>query len=351
MTPPGAPAFRPPVFDDAPAPTTPAPASKTPANGAGTKVPKQDWRSVARAADKRPSVQTTDEKHVKEVSKFVSENPEHTRRFGWIYLDTVGIDERIQRPINQGEVNRIAKEFDPAALGTITLSARVDEAGNTTYWVIDGQQRRAGALKAGFDGPVRADIHYGLTLADEAKLFRELNFRRAVQPVQLFKTALIEEDPDALAVDKILRDLGIAFGTPRGFMGAKSALRLVHRRNGETTLRWAFTQVQKIYDGDGRGGCYDAAVVEAFFHLYNHFGSRIDETNLYNKLASKGGGTADLLGQARTIKATRNGRLVINVIRAILARYNQGKHAGSKAALPDWTVDASAEKDIDTDAE
>ncbi len=308
---------------------------------------KQAVAAVAAAAKQRSLVVTSDTEHDNEIAGFQSESPTHRREFGWVNLDDLVVDPRIQRPENNSEVNSIARDFEPAAMGTSTLSARVDGFGNTVLVVIDGQQRRAGALKArdkwaekGFTGRVRADVHYGLTEADEAKLFRLLNFRKSVQPIQLFKTALIEKNPEALAVQRILDELGIPFGTPKGYSGAKSAVRLVARRNGSTILRWALAQVQKIYDGEGNGGCYDASVVEAFYWLYDHHGSRIDEDNLYQKLSREGGGTADLVGHAKTIKSVRGGRIGVNLIRAIIARYNHDKRS-AKTRLPDWTLDGN----------
>jgi hypothetical protein len=305
-------------------------------------------QNVAKAAKRATAAAVTDAEHEDEIASFKSESSTHKRSFGWLNIDELVVDPSYQRPKNPTEVNKIGKNFSEGALGTVTVSARVDAAGETTYILVDGQQRKEGAALAGFHGRIRADVHHGLTLADEARLFRLLNFRSAVQPVYLFKAALIEGDKDALAVQKILDDLGIPFGTARGYSGAASSRRLVGRKNGETSLRWALAQVQKIYDSTGNGGCYDASVVEAFYWLFDKFGTpRIDEKNLYEKLARVGGGTADLVGHAKTIKSVRGGRISVNIIRAIIARYNHHKAVNSRAALPDWTLtDEAAEAEV-----
>lgn len=306
-------------------------------------------KGVAKSAKVTGTVVATDAEREQDVAGFKSESPNHRRSFGWVNIDDLIVDDRYQRPRNIGEINKIGKHFDETALGTVTLSARVDPGtGETTFILVDGQQRREGALLAEFHGQVRADIHHNLTLQDEARLFRLLNFRSSVAPVYLFKAALIEGDPNVKAVQRILDDLGITFGTARGYQGAASSRRLVARKNGETSLRWALRQVQKIYDSTGAGGCYDASVVEAFYWLYDRFGPRIDETNLYVKLAREGGGTADLVGHAKTIKSVRGGRISVNIIRAIIARYNHHKAANSRAALPDWTLtDETAQAEIE----
>lgn len=258
---------------------------------------------------------------------------------GWLPLSDMEIDSRVQRPEVPTEINKIARTFMKEALGTAVVWARWDEeAGKFRYFVLDGQQRRAGALLAGYKGDIRVDVHYNLTLPTAARLFRVLNEKRNVSPVELFKIALTEEDPNVLAVQKILDDLKIPFGTPKGYSGAASARRLVARRNGTTNLRWALTQVQNIYDETRKGGCYDAQVVEAFFWVFDHFGSQIDEENLYAKLASHKNGSDGLVGHAKTIQTVRNGSLAINLIRALIARYNEGLRS-ARRKLPDWTVE------------
>ena len=331
------------------APQFQAPPSSAPEFGDNTVVGHHRKPEAAAAG----LVVVTEDSPQPDIAGFKPEGSGYRREFGWALLTDMVIDPRIQRPLNAAEVNNIAKNFDPAALGTVTLSARVDNAtGATILTVIDGQQRRAGALKAedkwealDFHGRVRVDVHYGLTPADEARLFRLLNFRRAVQPIQLFKTALIEGDPDTIAVQRILDKLGIPFGTPRGFSGARASVRLVSRRNGETTLEWALRMVQRIYDEEGKGGCYDAQVVEAFYWLYDQYGIRIDEDNLYHKLSRLENGVSGLIGHARTIKSVRAGKIGVNLIRAILVRYNAGLRS-AKTKLPDWTLDSASEAEL-----
>jgi hypothetical protein len=266
----------------------------------------------------------------------------HYVEHGWLPLSEMEIDSRIQRPEVPTEINKIARTFMKEALGTATVWARWDaETGKFRYFTLDGQQRRAGALLAGYNGDIRVDVHYNLTLPTAAKLFRVLNEKRNVSPVQLFEIARTEGDPNVLAVQKILDDLGIPFGTAKGYSGAASSRRLVARRNGTTNLRWALTQVQNIYDETRTGGCYDAQVVEAFFWLYDHFGSQVDEENLYAKLASHKNGSDGLVGHAKTIKTVRNGSLAINLIRALIARYNEGLRS-ARRKLPDWTLEPAA---------
>lgn len=316
--------------------TTP-PAFKEPTSNRSGRVTVKD---VARATEKAKRTDEVRGAHDEALAGFASENPLATHRFGQVDFGSLIIDHAIQRPENPFEVSAIARDFNPAALGMITVSRRVIPATDTEperidMVVIDGQQRRAAALRVGYDGLVHADVHDGLTRKDEARLFRQLNFRRSVQPITLFKTALVEEDPHALAVQAVLDGLRIPFGTSKGYMAAKGAVRLVKRPNGVTHLEWALRQIKKLYDR-GSGGVYDGAVVEAFFMFHERYGNRIDERTLFDRLANDEGSNSGLVEFGKTLKRAHSSTLPVGIIRAILDRYNKGKWKTSKAYLPDW---------------
>lgn len=297
-------------------------------------------QDVAAAAEKRSHTLAVRESHEGELADFVSENPGHSHHYSQVSFEGLIIDHTIQRPENVIEINNIARDFNPAALGMITISRRVFPATATEperveLVVIDGQQRRAAALRVGYTGFVHADIHNGLTRADEARLFRQLNNRKAVSQVALFRAALVEEKPEALAVMAILDGLGISFGNPKGYMAASGSQRLVKRVNGVTNLHWALSQVQRLYDR-GDGGVYDAAVVEAFFLLYERHGNRINETRLYDRLASDEGSNSGLVEFGKTLKRVHKSNTTVGIIRAIINKYNHNLPRNSRNALPEW---------------
>jgi hypothetical protein len=281
---------------------------------------------------------------------FVSENPNSSHQFGMVRLAGLVIDPAIQREENPVEIRRIAAEFNPAALGTITISRRVIQAGDGTpcelcgqdttrehleMVLVDGQQRRAAALRVGYDEPVHADVHDGLTRADEARLFRQLNFRTPVTPIVLFKTQLVEQNPHVLAVQAILDGLGIKFGTSKGYSAAGGSVSLIQRTNGVTHLEWALRQTKRLWDR-GEGGVYGAGVVEALFRLHERDGNLIDERRLYDKLANDEGSNNGLVEFARSLQRWNKGSLTDNIIRAIIDLYNKNLSERSRARLDDW---------------
>lgn len=293
-------------------------------------------KDVAAATEKTKAAEAVRGEHSEALEGFQSENPGATHQFSTIYWSQTIVDPTIQRPEQPDEINALVRDYDRSALGMVTIWRRLNEnTGVVELVVIDGQQRRAAGLIVGDEGPIHADIHDGLTRKDAARLFRKLNYRKAVNALTLFKTSLVEEDPYALAVQAILDGLNIPFGTAKGYSAAKGSVRLIKRTNGATHLHWALRQTQRLWDR-GAGGVYDGNVVEALFMLHERDGNRIDEKRLYDKLASDEGSNAGLVEFAATLKRVHKGTTTVNTIRAIIDRYNKGLWKTSRAALPEW---------------
>jgi len=268
-------------------------------------------------------------------STFKASNPNHRFRYEWVDLKAMTIDPRIQRGEEGPEINHIAANFNPAALGTFTLSRRSDG----TIVVLDGQQRRAAALKIDYSEQVQAIVHENLTLPEEAQLFLDLNYRRSVNAWTNFRIARTAGDELAQAIGVVLDELHIPLGGPKGFSAVVMARRVAKRQGGLTHLHWALRQVQAVYDPAREGGMYDGRVVEAFSMLYRYCAEQhipIDEDNLHKKLARIGGGINDLIGHGHTVQKVAHPPVKIAkaIARAVALRYNVGKPKGSSHALP-----------------
>lgn len=120
------------------------------------------------------------------------------------------IDTRVQRATNKARVNQMARDFQPEALGVITVSRRDDG----TVWVIDGGHRVKTAAKVkGPDWLMDCKVHHELTLAQEARLFRLLNDNRQVLPLDKFKARLEEGEKGALAIAERCQRHGVLIGS------------------------------------------------------------------------------------------------------------------------------------------
>lgn len=257
--------------------------------------------------------------------EFKSVNPNHRTETGTVTVkDTFLIDPDIQRGEVGREIDKFSRDFDPMALGTLTISVRDDGV----WSVVDGQQRLATSRKVEYEEPIPVVFHYGLTKAEEARLFLALNDRTGVTALSRFKTRVTSGEAAALGIKQILDDLDIALGGMNGFSAILTADKIYNQKNGPGKLRWALEVVKTIYDTEGKGGCYNGDVIEAFALIYGHYAGLVDVTRLVEKLGSVGGGIHNLIGRGRTVQSVIPGtKIGEGIAEAILNHYNKGKRS------------------------
>lgn len=146
------------------------------------------------------------------------------------------VDHRVQRPIDESRAADIARELDLTAVGTLVVSAR----DNGQFILLDGQHRVAGLRMAGHKHyHARCDVRRGLTLAEEAHLFRRLNRTRRPTQVIDHHRGVVEGDPEAVGINEILTRFGWELGQGRrrkGVVLAVDALRQIWRMPGGPDL-------------------------------------------------------------------------------------------------------------------
>jgi len=104
---------------------------------------------------------------------------------------------RYQRNLDVRRVEKIAAEFNPAALGAIIIAKRTDG----TLWIIDGNHRRNAAIRVGHK-EMFAIQHEGLTHAKEAAMFLDLNATKQVQAVDRFHASVLAGDKQSVEIAK-----------------------------------------------------------------------------------------------------------------------------------------------------
>jgi hypothetical protein len=123
-----------------------------------------------------------------------------------VALDRLNVDSRYQRQVILDKARRIAAAWDSGALGYLVVSQR----GDGSLWVIDGGHRlAAGKLRSEIKS-LPCKVLFGLTVADEAHLFRILNETRiAVCVYDRYRAGLLEGDAAILACEAMLQRLGL----------------------------------------------------------------------------------------------------------------------------------------------
>jgi hypothetical protein len=124
-------------------------------------------------------------------------------RFEIVPLDELDVDHAYQRPLTS--FWKVVKEkFNPALVGTLIISHR--KTGKKV--IIDGQTRWTSMTELSLPN-APCLIYEGLSKADEARLFAELQTqRRSMRSYDRFRAELVAKLPRAVEVSRIATDLG-----------------------------------------------------------------------------------------------------------------------------------------------
>lgn len=246
------------------------------------------------------------------------------------------IDPDLQRALDKTRVDKIAKDYQPEAVGTIIVSHRDDG----TYHVIDGQHRVSATIAAGYgDRTLPCLVHNGLTRAEEAALFRRHNNTRQVSPIDRFRVRVIEEDPAAVVLNTILTAHGwrVTQSKNAGAFAAVTAFEGIYRGkiNGPGTTRdicnTTISVITEAWGHDANG--VRAEVVGGIGAVLLRYNTRIDLPKLVMELSTHANGPLGLIRKARGLRDYRGGRLPDALAEVIVELLNKSKRTNR---LPDW---------------
>lgn len=246
-------------------------------------------------------------------------------------LSYLTVDPAAQRRLDEPWARSLADKFDPDALGVITCSWR-DSTVNLIH-VVDGQHRVTAARYVGYQGLVRAHVYYGLTLPEEADLFRILNNRKAPSHSDLFLARCTSGDPDAIGMRSILDDNGLTVWTG-GTVGTTFRATLALERAwalGRDSARagvhlpiMAWGQIQPLV----------GTLVVAVAMIHSRYGDALDRARLVDVLRLYPGGQDALVSAGKAIKSTIGAPSAAYALaEAIMKAYNKGL---SRTKLPNW---------------
>lgn len=253
-------------------------------------------------------------------------------------MDHLTVDRHVQRGLDESWVARKLRTegFKPEVLGVLVVSHRADG----TWHVMDGQHRRALAIQAGYpELEIECQVHENLTRAEEAAMFRYLNDKRTVQPLDKFLVRVVEGDPAAKTCHDLLVKHGwkVAMSKHDASFAAVAAIERIYNggaiRKGpcpeivDTMLKIIVSAWGHTADGVRNEIIHGLGMV-----LLQHFGEA-DLTKITSELAAMEGGPLGLVGRSRGLKALRGGRMGDAVADIIVMLHNQKKRTNR---LPDW---------------
>jgi hypothetical protein len=247
----------------------------------------------------------------------------------WVPVVELKIDSEAQRKLSMHWVKDRVTEFDPDKMGLIVVNKRSD---GSTY-VVDGQHRVQLVLALGWDDQqVQCECFEGLTRQEEAQLFLDRNYRRAVRPYDKFRIRLTAKEPIACDIHKTLERSGLKVsdnGDGVGSVSAVVALERIHngakisQSNGPKALQDALRIIIESWGKESTN--FAGVVVEGIGLVKLRYGPKASNAALVKKLATIGGGAAGLIGRARASKDIHGQTMPRNVAAVIVDSYNRGK--------------------------
>lgn len=260
-------------------------------------------------------------------------NPKPTDRVTYEMVERkVGdlwVDPNVQRALKKARVGKMATSFQPDALGVLTTSFRSPKR----VHIIDGQHRYRAAEAAAYTGVIQTMEYHGLTVPEEAALFRLLNTTEKVSRIDQFLIACVEQDPDAVRLAGFLNDHGWAVGgsATEARLSAIGSLERVYALDPDAAAA-TLAVLTKAFGH--RPAAVQGSLIEGLGRMLARYGVAVELDDLAKRLAGVPGGPDGLVGNARGQSFTRTGNLSTQVARIITNLYNQRRRT---TALPEWS--------------
>jgi hypothetical protein len=255
----------------------------------------------------------------------------------WLAIAQVGTDRRVNtRTFDPNWVEKKLREgFNPDGLGVPIVSRRSDG----TYIWLDGQNRAELMRRAKWgDQKLPCRVFTGLSLAQEAALFLVHNDNRKVEPLHKFLARITAEDPDAVAINRIVEDLGwkIGEGGAKSITAVKALDRVYASDKKDDGSRGQALELTLRVVTEAWGykpEAVDNRILGGIGSLINRFGDQIDKASLVKKLAEFPGGASGVIGKARGMQQYQGGTVQHCVGEVIHIAYNARRRTN---LLPDW---------------
>lgn len=251
-----------------------------------------------------------------------------------IPANQIHVDPEVQRDIIPARVKALADKMDLDGLGVLTVSDR----GSNGIIALDGQHRLAALEQLGMaEWEVTCLVYTGLSVAQEAALFRRLNDTRKITPFDDFSKGLVEGDETCLAINEIVEAHGLRV---KGYGGdgnvtCVSKLRQVYGINGVAPVGEILDRT--LEDSTEAWGVRYSAVekniIGGLAIVHTTYAEEIDRPTLVKKLAKYKGGASGLIGTARQLKELRSASVERVVAAVIVEVYNRGRRSGQLDAL------------------
>ena len=236
--------------------------------------------------------------------------------------------------LDRRRVARMAADFRPHALGSITVSERADG----TLVVLDGMHRAEVCRSVGHD-KVPAHVYTGLTVAQEAELFHLLNQTKQPSAISRFLARVTLGDQAAVEMSEILAAHGWRVGTAPepGNLASVEAMERVYRSASGALpkgthpeiLDQTITILTAAWEHDTTS--VQGAMLEGVAQVLGRFGSQADVEKLVAEMSDTR--PAVLIGKAKALRDVQGGTVPGALAKILVNAHNKRRRTN---LLPEW---------------
>lgn len=215
-------------------------------------------------------------------------------------------DFEYQRPAPERFAREIVLHFDERKVGSIQVSEREDGR----FAILDGQTRWRAVRVVG-KNRIWASVYEGMTLADEARFFYEVNHdRKSIHPYYGFRARVLSGEAKAVEINKIVEDAGLRVAPntdwARGGIAAVRALEEAYDQPSEIREDPLTPTTERLGRWKGMKNSTAAELIRGFGRFYAAYSDEeIDEAHFGDLLGELG--PSVVLARARD-EAERAGR-------------------------------------------
>lgn len=251
----------------------------------------------------------------------------------WVIFDNMEPHPEIERELDLKRAQAIADGWHAALVGTLLLSVKP----NGKLWILDGMHRWKAAQLSG-RGKQTAECHTfsGLSIQQEAELFQGRNNTKRLSPVDLFRAAVIKEDPEAVEVNAAIEKAGWKVGShgERSFAAIAAIMRIYRNTHGEVPGPVAVARALHT-SAAAWTVCREASsaiIIEGLGLLHLQYGDALKDDDLIKRLA-KIGTPGTMVGRARAYAEIRSRTKAMAFALVTLDLYNKKPR---RYPLPAW---------------
>jgi hypothetical protein len=242
------------------------------------------------------------------------------------YVAAVGVEEifadpTYQRILDVPRARKMAAAWDRRLAGILEVSDR-GETYSPRYAVIDGQHRWAAAKFLVTPPQLVANVHEGLTIADEAVLFDKLNRqRKQTNTWDHWKARRAGGDAEVAAIEAVTEKHGLRIDpAPRdGFVGCTGALERVVKLGGTNLLDDTLSLIVGAWNTRRDG--LDSPIVHGIALVLHRLRDDVDLERLANALIDVV--PRQIRTQANAMREMSPGTLPVVTAIVIVGLYNK----------------------------